>query len=143
MQVSELMSRDVVTVRRDVTLAEAVERMLERVVGSVIVTEDGLPVGIVTQTDVLGIGYERDVPFSDIPVPAAMTEELVTGDPEMTVRRAVDVMTENDIKKLPIVEDFSVVGIVTISAVVREHVTLISEAKYASNRRREWEEDDD
>lgn len=143
MLVRELMTTEVVTVPLGASLDEAVEMMLQQNVGSVLVMDDTIPVGIVTETDVLAIGYEREAPFGDIAVGEAMTEELITGRPSMTVSRAIETMNEHGIKRLPIVEDFRVVGIVTISDVVREHVALISEAYGRSERRLDWTAEDD
>lgn len=143
MLVRELMTAEVLTVPLGASLDEAVELMLQQNVGSVLVMNDTIPVGIVTESDVLAIGYEREVPFGDIPVGDAMTGELITVQPSTTVSRAIETMNEHGIKRLPIVEDFRVVGIVTISDVVREHVALVSEAYGRSGRRLDWTAEDD
>ncbi|MFB6114166.1 MAG: CBS domain-containing protein [Halodesulfurarchaeum sp.] len=143
MEVGELMTTDVKSVTESASLAEAVGVMLEADVGSVIVVDEDVPVGIVTETDVLRTAYSRDVRFSEIRVNEAMTAEVITIEPESTVRRAVESMNENHVKKLPVVSDFEVVGIVTLSDVVREHLTLISEAEGRRKRREDWFAEDD
>ncbi|MFW6385173.1 MAG: CBS domain-containing protein [Halodesulfurarchaeum sp.] len=143
MLVRELMTTEVVAVPLGAFLDEAVDLMLQHDVGSVLVMDESTPVGIVTETDVLAIGSEREAPFGDIAVGDAMSEELITGQPNTTVSRAIETMNEHGIKRLPIVEEFRVVGIVTISDVVREHVALISEAYGRSDRRLDWTAEDD
>lgn len=145
MLVRDLMVEDVISVSRDATVKDAVRTMLEERVGSVIVTEEELPVGIFTGSDALATGYDCDCPFSDISVERGMSEDLVTGDPDMTVRSAATEMSEAGVRKLPIVEDFEVVGIITFTDIVRAHATLIDEAYGLNVRRRKWsfEEEDD
>ena len=143
MQVGELMVSDVVRIEKGATVRHAAAAMLRNDVGSVIVVDGTIPVGIVTETDVLAAGFERDIPFSDMDVTSIMSSDLVTADREMTVRRAAETMIEQEVKKLPVVEDFEIVGIVTMSDIVREHAALIEEAKASRAARRSWETEDD
>lgn len=145
MLVRELMTDDVITVPRDTTVRTAVRTMLEERVGSVIVVEGEVPVGIFTGTDALGVAYECDCPFSAIGVEEGMSDDLVTGSPDMTVRSAARTLTEHGIEKLPIVADMELVGILTLNDIVREHATLLKEAYGLDVRRRKWtfEGDDD
>lgn len=138
MLVRELMTTDVVTVEAAASVRTAVRTMLEADVGCVLVMEESVPVGIFTKTDALVVGYECDCPFSTIDVTEGMSDDLVTGDPEMTVREAATRMTRETIKKLPIVEDFEVVGIITVTDIVSEHSALLEEALGLNVRRREW-----
>ncbi|MFB6082071.1 MAG: CBS domain-containing protein [Halanaeroarchaeum sp.] len=142
MLVRELMSTDVVTVEEDATVADAVVAMLRNDVGSVIVRREGTPTGILTETDALYWAAKTGEPLADIPVADAMTDDLVTGTRDMTVRRAVDTMNQHGIKKLAIVEEFQVVGVVTMTDVVRHHSSLIKEAHRAEEQRASrWDTD--
>ncbi|MFB6252373.1 MAG: CBS domain-containing protein, partial [Halobellus sp.] len=88
MRVSDVCSRNVVTVDVDATLAVAVERMLDADVGSAVVTNDGAPGAIVTKSDVLRATHRTDEPLSSIPVRSAASAPLVTIGPEASARRA-------------------------------------------------------
>jgi signal-transduction protein with cAMP-binding, CBS, and nucleotidyltransferase domain len=66
MHVHELMTTTVVTAPADSPLERAVERMLAERVGSVVVTRDGDPAGIVTETDAMHAGAATDRPFAEI-----------------------------------------------------------------------------
>lgn len=68
MLVEDVMETDLVTCDAGETLRDAVRRMLDRHVGSVIVTVDGDPAGILTETDALAAGYVADRRFGEIPV---------------------------------------------------------------------------
>jgi CBS domain-containing protein len=145
MLVRELMTDSVVEVTPDTTVRSAVKTMLGEGIGSVLVVEESVPVGIFTGTDALVVAYECDCPFSEIEVATGMTEDLVTGTPDMTVREAAKRLTEAGIEKLPIVQDMEVAGILTLNDIVREHTSLIKEAYGLDVRRRKWtfDEDDD
>jgi len=76
-------------VTADVVAAPAVGRMLRERVGSVVVTRDANPAGILTETDALKAGYLSERPFAEVPVSKAASGPLVTVSPGATVRKAV------------------------------------------------------
>ena len=143
MLVAEVMTENVVTVPVDRTLGDAVRLMLEFRIGSVIVTRDGDPSGIVTETDVLISGHESGDPFDAIPIEEAMSHPLVTVEPDATVRAAVERMREVRVKKLPVVDGLDVVGILTHEDVVDAHPLLLQEAIHHEERRAQWDEEDE
>ncbi|MFB6266155.1 MAG: CBS domain-containing protein [Halodesulfurarchaeum sp.] len=138
MQVRDLMTEAVVSVTASATLDEVAAKMLQYDVGSVIVMRGDVPVGIVTERDLIEAGHRQNAPFSDIRVREAMEDEFVTGSPDMTVRAAVERMNETGRKKLPIVSDFEVVGILTVTDVVSAHTDLIREAYERDRDRTRW-----
>lgn len=129
MLVEEAMSTDLVTCEVDASLRDAVGEMLRNRVGSTIVREGGQPTGIVTETDVLHAGYVTDAPFSEIPVRDVMSSSLVTISKEKTLRRATEQMRDEGVKKLVVVEDMDLVGIVTSQDVVRNYGAIKSELR--------------
>ena len=143
MLVAEVMTENVVTVPVDRTLGDAVRLMLEFRIGSVIVTRDGDPSGIVTETDVLISGHESGAAIDAIPLEEAMSHPLVTVEPEITIRAAVERMREERVKKLPVVDGIDVVGILTQEDVVFAHPLLLQEAIHHEERRAQWDEEDE
>ncbi|WP_244605499.1 CBS domain-containing protein [Halorussus marinus] len=141
MLVRDAMTTDVVTVPADAPLRRAVGVMLREGVGSAVVTRDGDPAGIVTETDALKAGYRFERPFGEIPVTKAGSDGVVTISPDATVRTAVRRMRAEDVKKLPAVEGLDVVGILTMTDVVREQETLIDEAIRLEQGRSGWTPD--
>lgn len=129
MSIREIMSTDLVTISSGGTLQEAVTKMLDDRVGSVVVQDNDEPTGIITETDVLAVGTTFDNPFSEIPVARAMTGDPETIAPETALERTVETMQEYGIKKLPVVEDGTLVGIVTLTDLVYHQQELVEEAK--------------
>jgi len=113
--------------------------MLDRGVGSVVVVRDDAPVGILTETDAVRTGVVTDRPFDDVTVREAASHPVVTTRGDVTVRKAVSRMTEAGIKKLPVVEDAELVGIVTRSDVASHYREFVREAHALDDRRADWE----
>lgn len=109
--VGEVMTRDVATVAPDDPMEAALRRMNERDIGSVVVVEGDRPVGIVTERDVvrhaLDPGELRTRRVGDL-----MSAPLVTIPRAAEVVEAFELMTREGIRRLPVVEDGRLVGIV-------------------------------
>jgi CBS domain-containing protein len=126
MIVKEVMNRNVKTVRPEDTVKYAAQIMNENHIGSlVVVSGTGEVVGIVTErdilTDVVATGKNADtVRMSEI-----MTPNIITITSDKTLEEAADIMTENKIKKLPVVEEGRLVGIVTATDLIAYEKDLI------------------
>lgn len=127
MLVEEVMTTDVVTCDVDTSIRTAAELMLEHRIGSVVVCHEDTPTGIVTETDVLHAGYVTDRAFSKIPLKPVTSHPLITIEHGATLRRATDKMKRENVKKLPVVEDMDLVGIVTTQDVIRHYPDLKAE----------------
>jgi len=111
-KVSEIMTEAAVTDRADDTLAEAARKMWEQQTGSLLVMDGDVLLGIVTERDVLkAVATGR--PLDGTRVSDAMTKDVVTVPPAMTLREAAAVMADKWIRHLPVVEQGHVVGILS------------------------------
>ena len=141
--VREIMSTDVVTAPASASLESAVGNLLGAEVGSVVVVSDsGDPVGIVTETDVVRATYETGRPLADIPVDALSHRPVVTTKPDATVPFVASKMSREGVKKVPVLDDLALVGIVTLSDVVWHLSDLRQEVAANENPRGEWSGDD-
>ncbi|MFB6091624.1 MAG: CBS domain-containing protein [Haloquadratum sp.] len=138
MRVSEILSSSVVTVDVEASLAEAVERMLDADVGSAVVTDDGAPGAIVTETDVLEATYETDDPLSAISVRAAATAPLVTVGPRSTVRKAAKEMRKNGVHRLVVVDGLDVVGVVSTTDLIANYAEIRQDERELADAEYEW-----
>jgi CBS domain-containing protein len=111
-KVSEIMTEAAVTDLADDTLAEAARKMWEQQTGSLLVMDGDELLGIVTERDVLkAVATGR--PLEGTRVSDAMTKDVVTVPPAMTLREAAAVMADKWIRHLPVVEQGNVVGIIS------------------------------
>jgi len=121
MDVSELMTTDVVTVQADDSMWDAADRMLRHGAGSVVVYDGEVPEGIVTRTDALRAAYLSKSALGDVPVAREMSSPLVTTTATTSVADAVAEMADHGVKRLPVEEDLDVVGVVTTTDIARAH----------------------
>ena len=112
MKVKEIMSSDVACVRTDDFVETAAQLMGQHDVGSIPVCDGGQVIGIITDRDIalrsVATG-EHDQRVSDI-----MSTDIVTGSPEMDVHDAARIMSQQQIRRLPIVDGGSLVGILAL-----------------------------
>lgn len=112
--VARVMSTDLHTVAPGTPLAEAASTMLDNEIGSVLVVEDGRLSGLVTTTDFVRLVADGET--TGAPVEVAMTTDIVTADPQDTIREAADTLTERGIHHLPVVDGSAgLVGMLTTS----------------------------
>ncbi|MFL5798889.1 MAG: cyclic nucleotide-binding/CBS domain-containing protein [Actinomycetota bacterium] len=112
MKVSEVMTPAAVTDRPDDTLAEAARKMWEQQTGSLVVTDGDDMIGIVTERDILKAAA-TGVPLEETRVSDAMTKDVVTAHPGMSLREAAAIMTDKWIRHLPVLDRGALVGIVS------------------------------
>jgi len=127
LSVREVMTKNVMTIESSAPTKEAAEVMDKHDIGCLIVMNEGKPVGIVTERDMLKrvllqFRDPRITRVSDI-----MSTPLIASSPETELREAMKLMNKRRIKKLPVVEDGLVIGLITLTDVVRsigylEHV---------------------
>ncbi|ACV48744.1 MULTISPECIES: CBS domain-containing protein [Halomicrobium] len=139
MLVEELMSTAVVTVDLDATLAEAVQRQLDAGVGSVVVLDDGAPCGIVTEHDALAATLRTGRPLDDIPVAKLAHGSVVTTTPETAVRSVARQMSDEGVKKVPVLDDLDLVGILTLTDIVWHLSDIEGERSEIEATRERWE----
>jgi CBS domain-containing protein len=126
MLVKEVMSRDVKTIRPVDTIKQAAILMNENRIGSLIVVSGtGELKGIVTERDILMDVVAEGKDSNVVKVEEIMTKELITIPPDKTLEEAADLMTEKKIKKLPVVYQGKLVGIVTATDLVSYEKELV------------------
>ncbi|OCL25535.1 CBS domain-containing protein [Orenia metallireducens] len=113
MQIRDIMTSDVSTVAPNSTVNEAAQIMKNLNVGAVPVTNGAQPVGIITDRDIAIRNTAVNGNAND-QVQNCMSSNLVYGNPEMSVEEAAQLMAENQIRRLPIVENGNLVGIVAL-----------------------------
>ncbi len=116
--VNDVMSKNMLTVDKSISLQEAAQKMSELNIGCVIVTDKNKPVGIVTERDfVTRVASEGRPLFTEIF--EVMSSPLITISPEETIWEASEMMKEKSIHKLPVKENGQIIGIITTTDIVK------------------------
>ena len=117
--VRDIMTKSVIAVDSTVTVNEAAKMMEDAKVGSVVVMENNTPVGLVTDRDfavkIVAHAYQITTPVKQI-----MSSPLIGISPEETVWMVADLMYTRGIRKLPVIEDDKVIGMVTATDLVNQ-----------------------
>lgn len=109
------MVKDVITISKDKTAYDAAILMSNNEIGSVIVVEDDKIIGIVTERDLVRKVCAKLLPSNKVLIKDIMSKPVITGEPDLEPEAAVQRMLNNKVRRLPIVEDGRLVGIVTIT----------------------------
>jgi CBS domain-containing protein len=107
------MTTNVATISPNQTIQEAAKLMSQHNVGALPVVENGQVKGIVTDRDITLRSTAQGLNPST-PVSQVMSTNLVTGRPNMSVQEAANLMSQNQIRRLPIVENNQLRGIVAL-----------------------------
>ncbi len=121
-QLSEILDEkgdDVLQIEADASVLEAVERMVEANVGSLLVTEGGQITGIVTERDYLRRVTLEGRTDRETAVREIMSSPLIVVTPQTTIDECMALMTDRRLRHLPVVDGGEVVGIVSIGDVVK------------------------
>jgi len=119
MELKDIMVKNVVTAEADESVKGAAKRMNLCEIGCLIVVDRGKVVGILTERDILVKVVETSKNAGKTKVSEIMSTKLVVGTPEMDVVDAARMMLQKKIKKLPVVTDSKLVGLVTFTDIVR------------------------
>jgi CBS domain-containing protein len=114
MQLSEIMTAAVVTAEPGSSTLEVAQLMRDHAVGSVVIVDpEGVPTAMVTDRD-LAIRVVAEEAGSDDAIERSASRPLVTGEPDMELDEAAALMVQHRIRRLPVVLDDRLAGIVTI-----------------------------
>ncbi|MDR5659004.1 CBS domain-containing protein [Serpentinicella sp. ANB-PHB4] len=133
MKVREIMTQHVSSVSSQSAIQDVAKQMKDLNVGSIPVCDNqNQPVGIVTDRDIVvrGIVENLDTTTS---VDNVMSKELIYVSPEAHVHEAARLMSENQIRRLPVVENGQIVGIVAIGDLAVRNIYVDDAGKALSD----------
>lgn len=123
--------RDIFTIAPDATLADMVEEMVSRHIGSLLVVgDDGQLQGIVTERDFLRNVARYRGDWEGVKVSEVMTRELITTSPVETLDDVMAKMSENRIRHIPVMHENEVAGLLSVVDIIR---SLHEESRYQNS----------
>jgi len=115
---SAIMSTRVVTIKTTERVEAALRKMLRHKIGSIIAVEEGKAVGIVTERDI-SIRVAKGQSLRGLVVKNVMSKPLIIIAPTVDIWDAVEKMVRNDIRRLPVVFDHKLIGMITERDILR------------------------
>lgn len=114
MTLNQIMSKNVVSVNPQQSVSEAAQKMSQHNVGSLPVVQNGEVIGILTDRDISLRATSKGLDPNTTNVDAIMSTNLVTGSPQMDIQEASRLMQEKQIRRLPVIENNQLSGIVAL-----------------------------
>ncbi len=135
--VKNIMTKSVVQVNHDKNVQEAAKIMIDRRVGSIIVVKNKNPIGIITETDInkkiVALGKDpKKIKAEDI-----MSSPIAFSTPDEDISAAVEKMKRHKVKRIPVVDEGKIVGIVTDTDIARASPDMLDILNYRLKMREE------
>ena len=114
--VSEVMSTPVETVKLNATAYDAANILKNRDIGCLVVVDDAMrPVGIITEKDLVHKVVARNLKSKEVLIKDIVSPKLISISPKATIIEAAKLMAKKNIKRLPVIENGKLLGIITVS----------------------------
>lgn len=114
MKVKDIMTKNVAYISPDCTVTEAAKLMQQHDVGSIPVCDTNGVVGVVTDRDIVLRNVVIGTDPQSTPVSNIMTTNVATVSPDTDVGKLSDIMSRNQIRRIPVVDNNALVGIVAL-----------------------------
>jgi CBS domain-containing protein len=111
----------------EASVFEAVQLMADKRVGALMVVDRNELVGVISERDYAREIVLKDRASRDTPVSAIMTQRVLYVRPQQTLEECMALMTERNLRHLPVLDDGRLVGVVSMRDVVKD---LISEKEF-------------
>jgi CBS domain-containing protein len=95
-------------------------------IGSVVITRKGKPVGIVTDRDIALKVIMKDRKASEVKAKEIMSVPLITIESDVPLEKACEFMAEKGIRRLPVIEDDKLVGILSVRNILTRNPMCVS-----------------
>ena len=124
-QVKDIMSKELVTISKERSALDAAKIMTDKGVSSLIVLAGDQPVGIVTERDFIKKICLKELQLSEVQIGHIMSKIRTYATPDTSIEVAVQRMINNRIRRLPIIDDDKLVGIVTVTDLAKHLRTIL------------------
>jgi CBS domain-containing protein len=118
-KVKDVMTKKVICLDVKSSITKAAKLMEEKGIGSVLITEKGKAAGIVTERDIITKCVAKGMDPNKVIVEAVMSTPLVSVDQDCMVDDAAKLMVSKMIRRLPIIDNGEIVGMLTSTDLIR------------------------
>jgi CBS domain-containing protein len=124
--VRDVMSKNVKVVRPDTSVQEVVATMNKFNIGSIIVVQGERPVGIITERDILKKQVEPCLAPETLTARHIMSSPIITINENVSIEEAARLMAKKRAKRLPVMNNDKLVGIITYTDIVFKVPAMLS-----------------
>ena len=124
MLIKEIMNTNVITVDENDTILAAAKKYKNHKIGSVVVTQHEHCIGIITERDLIERALCKQLDVTKSKTKDIMSKPVITIQPLANIDTAITLMKKHTIKKLPVVKDNQLIGIITITDIAHARPDL-------------------
>ena len=121
----DALEREVVLIDASESVANAAKMMLDKKVWSLVVTKAGLPVGFVSERDLIRQCFGKGLNAEYTKLEDVMSSPLVTAEPDTPLVQILTLMVSKDIRRVYIVEKGQIIGRITQTGAFNEIIKLM------------------
>ena len=112
-QIKDIMEKNVITIEYDKTALDAACLISEKDISFLVIMKDGLPIGVLSESDFVRRLAASDLKASGVKISDMMSKKFRWVDPATTIEDAIQKMLNNNIRRLIILDDEKLVGVIT------------------------------
>ena len=112
-QIKDIMEKNVITIEHDKTALDAACLISEKDISFLVIMKNDLPIGVLTESDFVRRLAANDKKSSEVKISDIMSSKFRGVDPSTTIENAIQKMLNNNIRRLIVLEDEKLVGIIT------------------------------
>ncbi len=127
MLVKDVMNVNVVTAPPEMSIVEAAKMMSDNNIGSLIVVKNENLAGLITDRDILTKVVATGKDIHETKIENVMAKEVIYVKPDLDIEEASKIMTDNSIKKLPVIDNDTLLGIITASDIIAAHPKIMED----------------
>ena len=134
-QIRDIMEKNVITIEGNQTTQEAAEIIAEKDISFLVVMRDGMPEGVLSESDFVRKVAANNKKSSEVLVSEIMSYKFRSVGPTTTIEDAVQKMLNNNIRRLLILEDEKLVGVITqtdLASYLRDQILVEGTVKSIS-----------
>ena len=139
MKVKEVLGKkpsEIITITAEQSLQQASDLLTEHNIGAIVVVDDdSLPIGILSERDIVRKIAKHQTEALSLTVKDAMTSDIITGFLDEDLNEVSSTMTNNRIRHLPILDGKQLVGMISIGDVVK---TQLDHAEFEAKSLRQY-----
>lgn len=117
--VKDIMTKRVITISPDKTVYDAARKMARARVGTIIIVQNGKPIGIITESDIIKKVVAKNLKPSDIRVTEIMSSPVIYVNADDDIEKVKDIMRKYRVRRLPVIQQGKLAGIITTTDIAR------------------------
>ena len=135
-QIRDIMEKDVITIENDKTAQDAAKIIAEKDISFLVIMNEGSPQGVLSESDFVRKIAAEDKKASEIKISEIMSYKFRSVGPTTTIEDAIQKMLNNNIRRLIIIDDEKLVGVITqtdLASYLRDQLLVDGTIKSISN----------